>query len=184
MRNVLIFFAGLAGFTTYAMSDTQDEPPTELDELAIEVFDRIQPLSIRDNLEYCGSLGIDRDGYLAATPAARGERDSCQAEDIPEGFEILASYHTHGGYAEDADTEVPSIDDLKGDFDEGIDGYIATPGGRVWLVLVEDRVAYTLCGPGCVTADPNYRECAALPPGDEHTLETLRRREQTDTGEC
>lgn len=164
-------------------SDVVDELD-ELDRLALATFDRIQPLSIRDNAEYCGLFGYDIYGNLAATPARRGQTDSCDPGIEPFGFEVLASYHTHGAYSRDADTEVPSVDDLLGDFEEGIDGYIATPSGRVWLNLVEDEVSILLCGKGCVVADPSFRACPAFPPGDEHTIETLQLREENDTGEC
>ena len=76
---------------------------------------------------------MNHSGKLAATGPKRGRRDSCEPDEPPEDFEILASYHTHGDDTQEADTEVPSLEDLAGDIEEGIDGYIATPGGRLWL---------------------------------------------------
>ena len=61
-------------------------------------------------------------GKLAATGPKRGRRDSCEPDEPPEDFEILASYHTHGAYTQEADTEMPSLEDLAGDIEEGIDG--------------------------------------------------------------
>ena len=133
----------------------------ELDIFAVEHFDKIQPLSVAKKVEFCGYFGINAAGDLAATLAVPGDADSCAPEDPPPGFDILASYHTHGAYSPDADTEVPSVDDLLGDYEEGIDGYIATPGGRVWLNLYEEELAFQLCGPGCVRPDPDFRECRA-----------------------
>ena len=76
---------------------------------------------------------------------------------------------------------MPSVDDLEADFDEGIDGYIATPGGRVWLNDVDEEVSFLLCGPGCVHADQNDRDCLAFP---QYTIESLQDRADRDTGAC
>ncbi len=156
----------------------------EPDRFAAAHFDGIQPRSIADGVEYCGLLGFDAAGKLAATPAKRGTPDSCQPDDAPAGFEVLASWHTHGAYDRDADTEVPSLDDLHSDIEEGIDGYIAIPGGRLWLNDAEARQSVLLCGAGCIEADPKYRPCPAFPPGDSYTLDTLRSRAENDTGGC
>ena len=169
---------------TPALADPWEAITDELDRFAVAHLDAIQPLSIRDKIEYCGLFGYDRYGRLAATQAVPGDADSCDPGIEPDGFEVIASYHTHGAYARDADTEVPSIDDLIGDFEEGIDGYIATPGGRVWLNLYEERVSFQLCGRGCITADPDFRTCPAFLPAEEYTIETLELREEQDTGEC
>jgi hypothetical protein len=156
----------------------------ELDEFAAMHFDWLQPRSIRDRIEYCGLFGIDSNGNLAATLATPGDADSCQPGDEPAGFDVLASWHTHGAYDRGADTEVPSFDDLDSDIEEGIDGYIATPGGRLWLNDAGERKSYLLCGEACVAADPAYRPCPAFAPASEYTLDTLRARAENDTGEC
>lgn len=178
----------LIGLLLFAMepahAQSRSELSDELDLFAVAHFDKVQPLSIRDKVEYCGLFGIDASGRIAATKALRGERDSCDPGIEPPGFDVLASYHTHGAYSRDADSEVPSVDDLLGDFEEDIDGYIATPSGRVWLNLVEEELSFQLCGKGCVTADPAFRPCPAFLPGEEYTVETLRMREERDTGEC
>lgn len=167
-----------------AHAQSRSDLTDELDLFAVAYFDKIQPLSIRDKVEYCGLFGYDAAGRLAATEVVRGERDSCDPGLEPPGFEVLASFHTHGAYARDADSEVPSVDDLLGDFEEGIDGYVATPSGRVWLNLLEEEVSFQLCGKGCVYADPKFRPCPAFLPAEEYTIETLELREESDTGEC
>ncbi|MDA0664143.1 MAG: DUF4329 domain-containing protein [Proteobacteria bacterium] len=156
----------------------------ELDRFAAAHLDRIQPRSIADGAEYCGLLGFDANGKLAASPATRGNADSCTPGDAPAGLEVLASWHTHGAYNRDADTEVPSLDDLQSDIEEGIDGYIATPGGRLWLNDADAQQSVLLCGAGCIRADPQYRPCPAFPPGEIYTLDTLRARAENDTGGC
>ena len=67
---------------------------------------------------------------------------------------------------------------------KGIDGYIATPGGRVWLNYLDEEVSFQLCGAGCIHTDPNYRPCPAFPPAAEYTIESLEARADRDTGEC
>ena len=156
----------------------------DVDRYAAAIFDRIQPRSIADDREFCGYIGVNGTGKLAATGPKRGRRDSCEPDEPPEDFKILASYHTHGAYTQEADTEVPSLEDLAGDIEEGIDGYIATPGGRLWLNDARLRRAFLLCGPGCVKRDRRFRECRAYPPGHEYTLRSLQRRAENDTGEC
>ena len=178
----MLFLFSLAGHA--ALAQSRGELAHELDLFAVAHFDRIQPLSIRDNAEYCGLFGYDAAGNLAATRAARGDADGCAPHDEPPGFEVIASYHTHGAYSEDADAEVPSVDDLLSDFEEGIDGYVATPGGRVWLNLFADTMSFQICGPGCVVPDPNHRPCPGFAPAPEYTIDELRQRERTDPGEC
>ena len=174
----------LSSLTAAAFAGDRRHLEGELDIFAAAFFDDIQGLSISDNREYCGYLGIDAGGDLAATIPMRGMVDSCEAAEPPAGFEILASYHTHGAYTVEADTEVPSVDDMLADIDEDIDGYIATPSGRLWIVLHEEGAATMLCGPGCVTADRRFRECAAYPPRTRYTLAGLEWREEQDPGTC
>ena len=184
MRRSLLIVALLVLLQGQAQAQSRSELTDELDLFAVAHLDKVQPLSIRDKVEYCGLFGYDAAGRLAATRAVRGEPDSCDPGLEPLGFEVLASYHTHGAYSRDADSEVPSVDDLLGDFEEGIEGYIATPSGRVWLNLVEEELSIQLCGKGCVYADPEFRPCPAFLPAEEYTIETLELREENDTGEC
>jgi hypothetical protein len=123
--------------------------------LARAVLTQINPISIQANREYCGYLGYDARGRLVASPAARGRRDSCEAD--PGDLDIVASYHTHGAFHPDAESETPSFDDLFNDMDEGVDGYIATPGGRFWYNDSRRGVARMICGLNCLPADPRFR---------------------------
>ena len=91
---------------------------------------------------------------------------------------VVASYHTHGGYDAELDSEVPSTDDVKSDVADRTFGYIATPGGRVWLVDWRDRSARQLCGLDCVTADPDFVPGQAGWIPGRLTLADIRRRER------
>lgn len=120
------------------------------------VFDELNPVSIAENVEHCGYLGFDADGELAVSPPTRGEEGSCLSDD-PDNLElIIASYHTHGAFSPDYSSELPSGTDMEGDEEEGIDGWVATPGGRLWYIDTTDMITRQICGIGCIAADPDF----------------------------
>lgn len=160
------------------VSCTQDPPiiaqTDDVDLFATQVLNGLQPQSIAESREYCGYIYRTEAGELTATAAARGAEDYC---DLPEPDDsVLASYHTHGGFSDAYDNEVPSVDDVRGDFDAGIDGYIGTPGGRVWLVDYEAQIARQLCNVMCITADPDNDPTDAGFVPQTFTLEELEAR--------
>ena len=173
----------LAGPAAWAQ-DFDDEFYDELDAFAAAHLDGVQPLSFAENVEFCGYYGLDADQQLVASVPTRGDLDGCLPDEPPRSWELVASWHTHGAFTEDADIEVPSVDDLLGDIAEGIDGYVATPGGRVWLSIYDERVVVQLCGKGCITADPNFRDCQAFMPAEEYSLQGLQDRAADDPGYC
>lgn len=185
--------AGLLGATllvlTSPIASAQHYSPTnseleELHEVAAEHLDRVQTLSIREGVEYCGYFGFYTGGPLTGTSPKRGRVDSCEPNNPPPSFTILASYHTHGSYTMDADTEVPSVDDLQADIQERIYGYIATPSGRVWLNDPIHKESVMLFGPGSVVSDPNFRRCQNFAPKTQYTIPQLRQRAANDQGDC
>ncbi len=156
----------------------------EIDRFAIKQLNEAQPLSIKQNREYCGLIGYDASDQLAATKPRKGRRHSCNPGRDPRGWDVIATYHTHGGYDVDSDSEVPSMSDMREDFRDGIDGYIATPGGRVWLNSVERRKALMLCGRNCVLSDANFKPCNGFLPKKQYTMQSLQQRIDNDTGTC
>jgi hypothetical protein len=183
MRVALILLAALM-LSPPTAAQNRSDLTEDLDRFAAGFFDKLQPRSIKEAVEYCGLFIRDSAGRFAATKPRRGRAGSCQPEDGPAGAKVVASYHTHGAYDRGADTEVPSRDDLNSDIEEKIDGYIATPGGRLWLNDAAVKKSILLCGEGCVAADPAYRPCPAFPPDEEYTLESLKARAESDTGKC
>lgn len=123
--------------------------------LAKEVLRALQAKSIRRNREYCGYLGYDAEGRLLASRAQRGRAESCLPR-WPDQFDPVASYHTHGGYDPDSWSEIPSGTDMQSDEADGIDGYISTPGGRLWFVDSSVMVARQICGVGCLPMDGDF----------------------------
>lgn len=138
--------------------------------LAQATLDSLQVRSIAEQREYCGYIGYDPAGILLATAAVAGSLDGCDIPDPPKNWTIAASYHTHGSYDYEYDSEVPSIDDMIGDLEEGVDGYISTPGGRLWMIDFMQEHARMLCDVGCVTADPNFRPDPEYRPAQSYTL--------------
>ena len=126
--NAISIATALLGTATAVLA--QDNGTAELD-LVRAVLAQLQPISIAENVEYCGYIGFDDEGTLTATKATQGDTGSCLADEPDDLAVIVASYHTHGGYSSDYFNEVPSADDIEGDEAEGIDGYVATPGGRL-----------------------------------------------------
>ena len=138
----------------------------------------IQARSIAENREYCGYLGVDQRGEFSISRPVRGHAASCGPAQPPEGFRVIASWHTHAAYSPRYDNEVPSVQDVEGDFSEGINGYLATPGGRIWFVNYNARRAELVCGRNCVTSDPGFRADPSNPVPPSFTLASLRARQQ------
>ncbi len=124
--------------------------------LAKRVLAELNPISIRENREFCGYIGFDAAGRLTFSQPARGDLESCEPNDPDELKVIVASYHTHAAYAPDYYNELPSAEDVEGDEAEGIDGYVATPGGRLWYIDTGDMVISQICGIGCLPKDPDF----------------------------
>lgn len=149
MRSVLLSCLLLAPLPAAAQSAAEEA-------LIRQVFAQLQPISFRENAEYCGYVGLDEDGRLIASRATRGDAESCLSDDPVDITVITASYHTHAAYSPDYFAEVPSGDDMEGDEEEGIDGWVATPGGRLWFIDTEDMIARQVCGIGCLASDPRF----------------------------
>ncbi|HHS82423.1 MAG TPA: DUF4329 domain-containing protein [Devosia sp.] len=142
------------------------------------LFNKLQPKSIALNREFCGYLGRNSRGMLVATGPTRGREGSCFADEPPTDMDIIASYHTHGAFSYDFDSEVPSSDDLSADIAEETDGYIATPGGRIWFDDIDREKAILICDRNCVVSDNAYEADAAPPVGNAYTLNQLLSRER------
>ncbi|MEP1963186.1 DUF4329 domain-containing protein [Tateyamaria sp.] len=139
------------------------------------LFNDIQPVSIAQDREYCGLIGLDGNGDYIATQPRRGRKATCLPPDPAfADFTVLASYHTHGSSNLEYFTEIPSFDDIRTDIEDGTDGYIATPGGRFWYVNARQQRASQICGLNCLVADPKHTDSADFPVFQSYTLDDLR----------
>ncbi|WP_316015839.1 DUF4329 domain-containing protein [Roseobacter sp. HKCCA0434] len=116
----------------------------------------IQIRSIEESREFCGFIGYDETGRVRATPPTVGAHASCRIKDAPSSWRIVASYHTHGGWTTTYDDEVPSPQDMRSDMGSETNGYIATPGGRIWFFDHVRATAIQMCGLGCLPQDPRF----------------------------
>lgn len=172
MRGIFItLIAVLAAQSVQAQSEAELR-------FAKSVLQQAQTFTLQAGKEFCGYIGIDRDGKMRATNATRGRLDECYSHDPPEDWNLIASYHTHGTFDPDVDSEVPSVLDVEADNSEGVNGYIATPGGRMWFVDGKNLRARQICGVGCLQSDPAFEPELFGPVANGFTLRELRRRER------
>ena len=147
-------------------------------DFAKRVLAQAQEQSLNAGREYCGYIGVNSDGQLAATKARRGRPDVCRPRNPPRSWrDIIASYHTHGTFSENADSEVPSSSDIAAVVNEGIDGYLITPGGRVWYIDGQTSSARQICGLRCMQSDPNFEPGYAGPIKPQYSLNDILVRE-------
>ena len=133
----------------------------------------LQPVSIRENREYCGILMRTPDGTLVASQSFAGSEAFCTVE-VPEGARVVASFHTQGAYMEGYANEVPSLQDLNVMVEWGIDGYVSTPGGRFWHIDGKRGEISLICGPGCMPADTRFETGTQIALNRDPTPPTLR----------
>jgi uncharacterized protein DUF4329 len=172
-----LLFSVLLSLYSPVVATAQEQ--TEID-FVRAFFNRLQPKSIAANREYCGYFGFNERNEFAATQPTRGRRDSCLPDEPPVTLEVFASYHTHGGYSVDADSELPSAGDMEADIAEETDGYIATPGGRLWFIDTRREKARMLCGRKCLVSDNRFDETALTPVRKNYTLRQLYQRDLVD----
>ncbi|WP_425045134.1 DUF4329 domain-containing protein [Primorskyibacter sp. S87] len=131
-------------------------PPPEQVERVKARFAPLQQLSFAAQYEYCGYLGRAEDQTPTFTEMVRGGHDGCTPNLPKPGITPIASLHTHGSYDPDVPAEFPTVRDMESDRFEGVNGYIATPGGRLWYIDSRAMVAVQLCGLGCLPQDPEF----------------------------
>ena len=134
----------------------------------------LQRVSFRENREYCGYIGLNGQNQLMRTEYSRGVEAGCALPQIPGGMRVLASFHTHSTYSPLYASEFPTSQDLASDAQLDVDGYIATPGGRLWYHDSDTMTVRQLCGPGCLPQDPNYDPTDDGPLRASFTFDQLR----------
>ncbi|MEY8840394.1 DUF4329 domain-containing protein [Cribrihabitans sp. XS_ASV171] len=137
-------------------ADQVHRPAPEVIEAVRQRFEPIQHLSFAARLEYCGYVGRGPDGRIAFTPMLRGDENGCTPPPPLDGLTIFASMHTHGAYHRDTPAEFPTALDMQSDRNEGVNGFVATPGGRLWFIDSKAMITVQICGLGCLPQDPNF----------------------------
>ena len=88
-------------------------------------------------------------------------------------MEVVATYHTHGAFDFTYYNELPSDTDMLSDQSLGVNGWIATPGGRLWFIDSERMVAKQVCGVGCLPIAPNFYKSQAGEIAKRYTYDEL-----------
>ncbi|SHI97875.1 protein of unknown function [Wenxinia saemankumensis] len=143
-----------------------------------DILTELQRVSFRENREYCGYIGLDPSGRLMRTDLSAGVEAGCALPVIPSGMRALASFHTHSTYSPLYASEFPTTQDMRSDSALGVDGYISTPGGRLWYVDSDTMTVRQICGRGCLPQDPNYRPEDDGPVRPQFTFDELARFER------
>lgn len=133
----------------------------------------LQKPSFQEKREYCGYLGYDATGAMVATDPVAGDKASCSAA-FPRNIAVTASYHTHGDFNVDYFNEVPSIVDIEGDAEFYMNGYVATPGGRLWYVDTRAKKIHQVCGLSCLPQAKGFRAGNDGDIAEEYTFDGLR----------
>ncbi|MCC7321051.1 MAG: DUF4329 domain-containing protein [Rubellimicrobium sp.] len=146
------------------------------DELAFvtQTLTQMQLRSYSTGSETCGYVGRDAAGQMMASVINTGQEASCYLPRIPNGMRVVASIHTHGTYSPAYASEFPTVQDMTTDARDGINGYISTPGGRLWYVDTATMSVRQLCGRGCLPQDPHYRPQDDGPVQAAYTIAELR----------
>ncbi|MDA9175723.1 DUF4329 domain-containing protein [Alphaproteobacteria bacterium] len=191
MRMVRSLGAALLALWSFGIATAED--PWEsltferLDEVAESALSNAQALSLKNNREYCGYIAFDGEDRLRFTAPLKGDQASCMPPEVPYSWELIASYHTHGALTvedEGLSYEFPSSDDLISDSEEGVDGYLSTPGGRFWFIDTQDEVIIMLGDVGYFKRDSKFEQDMECGPFDEHTFEEIFIMEEEEIGPC
>jgi len=132
-------------------------PAQSWDEMkyVVALMAEAQALSFARGVEVCGFIGYDRDGRLAHSGPDPGEYAGCLI-DWPDDITVTASYHTHGLYDPDYVAEMPSDQDMLSDQSLAVNGWVATPGGRLWYVDSARMETRQACARYCLATAPGY----------------------------
>ncbi|MFT7596846.1 MAG: hypothetical protein ACI8R4_004188 [Paracoccaceae bacterium] len=139
----------------------------------IERLTPLQQLSFATSFEYCGYLGHTPAGNIGFTEMIRGGHNGCTPKMPAGGLSLAASLHTHGAYDAQIPAEFPTVLDMQSDKAEGVNGYISTPGGRLWFINSAADEAIQLCGLGCLPQDPNFHAGDDGPIANRYSYDEL-----------
>lgn len=174
MKRLALLLMVLAGA---AQAQRPQHPSWEEIDFAKSVLEDVQMLSINKRREYCGYIGRDATGTLVATAPVPGTMASClPLWPDPREMRVIASYHTHGAFDIGYLNEIPSDVDLQGDIALGIDGWVATPGGRLWFSDHRAREVRLVCGITCLPFSPRFYKGLDGHVAKSYSLQELIRR--------
>jgi hypothetical protein len=137
------------------------------------LMESMNALSVRFNREVCGYILRHPNGAYSSTKVSWGGHASCASLPVRDGMDVVSSWHTHAAWARSYDGEVPSIQDVEGDMRLGVNGWVGTPGGRLWFVDGQSGTMRQVCGRSCLPVDPGFVPEEHGPVGETYTLDGL-----------
>ncbi|MCU4655018.1 DUF4329 domain-containing protein [Roseibacterium sp. SDUM158016] len=158
----IAFAAPTAVLPTAAKGQSAEETA-----FVMALMEGMNQLSVRFDREVCGFILRDAEGRYSSTKVSWGGSASCASLPLGHGVIPVSSWHTHAAWARGYDGEVPSIQDVEGDMSMGVNGWVATPGGRLWFVEGATGSLRQVCGRGCLPVDPGFvpEEHGPVPEG-------------------
>lgn len=139
----------------------------------LALMESVNTLSVRFNREVCGYILRHSNGAYSSTKVSWGAHATCASLPLQDGVDVVSSWHTHAAYAADYDGEVPSIQDVEGDMALGVNGWVGTPGGRLWFIDGATGTMRQFCGRGCLPEDPDFMPEDHGVVAETYTLEAL-----------
>jgi hypothetical protein len=162
-------------FTALAPAQAPAQSAEET-EFVMGLMQSMNALSVRFNREVCGFVLQLPDGSYDSTKVSWGGHASCASLPLTPGARPVSSWHTHAAWGEGYDGEVPSIQDVEGDMNFGVNGWVATPGGRLWFVDGQTGFMRQVCGRDCLPVDPNFFPEEHGPVQGSYSLDGLYQR--------
>lgn len=173
MRLTLSSLAAFATAFAIFTAPTANAQDAEEMQFVQGLMESMNQLSVRFNREVCGFILQDADGTFSSTKASWGGEASCASMPLEPGQRAVSSWHTHAAWGLGYDGEVPSIQDVEGDMRFGVNGWVGTPGGRLWYVDGTTGTMTQACGRDCLPADPNFFPEEHGPVAETYTLDGL-----------
>jgi hypothetical protein len=118
---------------------------------AYAILSQVNPVSVSRNREHGGSIYRNPDGTYSPSPTViEGTPHSVAYNPhalVPPGTRATADWHTHGAYDPNYVNEFFSPQDIAFSHHYGIDGYLATPQGRMFEYVLAEQQIYQHIGP-------------------------------------
>jgi len=170
------FFTALATASAFLLSPPAHAQDMREMQFVLGLMESMNQLSVRFNREVCGFILQDAAGNYSSTKVSWGGEASCASLPIEPGMRAVSSWHTHAAWGIGYDGEVPSIQDVEGDMRFGVNGWVATPGGRLWYVDGTTGFIMQACGRGCLPGDPGFFPEEHGPVAENYSLDGLYQR--------
>lgn len=145
----------LAALLAFGATPAKAQDPSET-RFVLALMEAMNQLSVRFDREVCGFILRDTEGKYRSTKVSWGTPASCASLPLRPGEEAVSSWHTHAAWALGYDGEVPSTTDVERDMSLGVNGWVATPGGRLWFIDGTTGHMHQVCGRGCLPVDPGF----------------------------